>query len=319
MNAETLASGRLAALLRDTAAGMLADTAAADLIIAHGHFLHDPAFRRIIAAGPRSPTGSRSPSSAGTPPSAPWRTGTCPAPDSERAVLLIAASLAEPGITVSLRDMPRQPRPPQHRPRHRRHHRRQRLTPRRPRPPGAAAGRNHHDREPAVPLRLHPHAVHRGRPRPRPVLLRRPQGSRRPPALADLRPRPRRPDRRSRRRENRRAARRRRRPGRLPPHPDLPPNPQVGVRGIHGALATALGQAPRFHHADLIPQVEAALAAEADERNRNVILAIDESHLLTGEQLEAVRMMTSHGPRLRLPADRPAHRPADPPPPPARR
>mgnify|MGYP006974889935 CR=1 FL=1 len=34
-----------------TAAGMLADTAAAGLIIAHGHFLHDPAFRKIIAAG----------------------------------------------------------------------------------------------------------------------------------------------------------------------------------------------------------------------------------------------------------------------------
>ena len=45
------------------------------------------------------------------------------------------------------------------------------------------------------------------------------------------------------------------------------PNPQIGVRGIHGTVATALGQLPRFHHATLIPQVEAALAAEADERN----------------------------------------------------
>ena len=53
------------------------------------------------------------------------------------------------------------------------------------------------------------------------------------------------------------------------------PNPQVGVRGIHGAVALALGQTPRFHHATLIPQVEAALAAEADERGRNVLLAID--------------------------------------------
>jgi hypothetical protein len=44
-------------------------------------------------------------------------------------------------------------------------------------------------------------------------------------------------------------------------------------RGIHGALATALGKAPCFYTSDLIPQVEAALAAEADERNRNVILA----------------------------------------------
>ena len=72
------------------------------------------------------------------------------------------------------------------------------------------------------------------------------------------------------------------------------PNPQIGVRGIHGAVATALGQVPRFHHATLIPQVEAALAAEADEKNRHVILAIDESHLMTHEQLETVRMLTSH-------------------------
>jgi type II secretory pathway predicted ATPase ExeA len=72
------------------------------------------------------------------------------------------------------------------------------------------------------------------------------------------------------------------------------PNPQIGVRGIHGAVAQALGQAPRFHHATLIPQVEAALAAEADERNRHVVLAIEESHLLTSEQLEAARMLTNH-------------------------
>ena len=70
------------------------------------------------------------------------------------------------------------------------------------------------------------------------------------------------------------------------------PNPQIGVRGLHSALATALGQPPRFHQADLIPQVEAALAAEADERNRTVILAVDEAHLLTSSQLEAVRMLT---------------------------
>jgi type II secretory pathway predicted ATPase ExeA len=72
------------------------------------------------------------------------------------------------------------------------------------------------------------------------------------------------------------------------------PNPQIGVRGLHAALATALGQPPRFYQADLIPQVEAALAAEADERNRTVILAVDEAHLLTAGQLEALRMMTSH-------------------------
>ena len=45
-------------------------------------------------------------------------------------------------------------------------------------------------------------------------------------------------------------------------------------------MAQALGKAPCFYTADLIPQVEAALAAEADERDRHVLLAIDESHLL---------------------------------------
>jgi len=40
--------------------------------------------------------------------------------------------------------------------------------------------------------------------------------------------------------------------------------------------------------------VEAALAAESDERSRHVILAIDESHLMSHDQLEAVRMLTNH-------------------------
>src|SRR5207245_11065410 len=80
------------------------------------------------------------------------------------------------------------------------------------------------------------------------------------------------------------------------------PNPQIGVRGLHGAVATALGQAPRFHHATLIPQVEAALAAEADEKNRHVLVAIDEAHLLSHDQLEAIRMLTHAGIAYRSPA-----------------
>jgi hypothetical protein len=103
VNAETLASGRLAALLEDTAAGMLADTAAAGLIIAHGHFLHDPAFRRIIAAGASVTDGQ--PFAVIRWNAALWALehGRLPCSGSERAVLLIAASLAE-GIPVSLRD-----------------------------------------------------------------------------------------------------------------------------------------------------------------------------------------------------------------------
>ncbi|MDT3446943.1 AAA family ATPase [Pseudofrankia sp. BMG5.37] len=71
------------------------------------------------------------------------------------------------------------------------------------------------------------------------------------------------------------------------------PNPAVGVRGIHNAIATALGVTPRFHHATLIPQTADALAAETHERGRQPILIIDEAHLLDATQLEAVRMLTN--------------------------
>ena len=103
MNAETLASGRLAALIEATAAGMLADTAAARLITAHGHFLHDPTFRRIIAAGSSVTDGQ--PFAVIRWNAAVWalENGHLHCSASERSVLLIAASLAE-GIPVSLRD-----------------------------------------------------------------------------------------------------------------------------------------------------------------------------------------------------------------------
>ena len=71
------------------------------------------------------------------------------------------------------------------------------------------------------------------------------------------------------------------------------PNPQVGARGIHHAVVTALGGVPRFHHATLIPQAAGHLAAELAERGRLPVLLIDEAHLLSHDQLEAIRMLTS--------------------------
>ncbi len=71
------------------------------------------------------------------------------------------------------------------------------------------------------------------------------------------------------------------------------PNPQVGARGIHHAIVTALGGVPRFHHATLIPQAAEHLAAEIAERGRLPVLLIDEAHLLSHDQLEAIRMLTS--------------------------
>jgi hypothetical protein len=104
VNAETISSGRLACLLRDAAAGMLPDMAAADLIIRHGHFLHDPAFRRIIAAGASVTDGQPFAVIRWNAALFALENGHLPCSGSERAVLLIAASLAEPGIAISLRE-----------------------------------------------------------------------------------------------------------------------------------------------------------------------------------------------------------------------
>jgi hypothetical protein len=104
VNAQTLPADQLACLLYDAAKGICADVAAVMLIDRHGHFLHDPAFRRIIAAGSSITTGQ---------PLAVIRwhaaihaldCGQLPCSGSERAILKIAASLAGPGITVGLRD-----------------------------------------------------------------------------------------------------------------------------------------------------------------------------------------------------------------------
>jgi len=104
VNAETISSGRLACLLAGTAAGMLPDTAAAGLIIRHGHFLDDPGFRRIIAAGASVTDGQPFAVIRWNAALFALENGHLPCSGSERAVLLIAASLAGPGIAISLRE-----------------------------------------------------------------------------------------------------------------------------------------------------------------------------------------------------------------------
>ena len=71
--------------------------------------------------------------------------------------------------------------------------------------------------------------------------------------------------------------------------------PGVGLRGIYGMIVTALGGTPRFHHAALIPQAQELLAAESSERGKQVLLIIDEAHLLDAESLEGVRCLSNLG------------------------
>jgi len=67
------------------------------------------------------------------------------------------------------------------------------------------------------------------------------------------------------------------------------------LRGSYGLVVTALDGAPRFHHAALIPQAQELLAAESTERGKQVVLIIDEAHLLDAESLEGVRCLSNLG------------------------
>ena len=71
------------------------------------------------------------------------------------------------------------------------------------------------------------------------------------------------------------------------------PNPAVGARGIYRQIITALGGTPGFYKANLIPHASELLARERSERGKQVLLICDEAHLLTGEQLEEIRLLTN--------------------------
>ena len=105
MSAPAMPAGQLALLLEDTAIGICADTAAVTLITGHDHFLHQPGFRRLVAAG--SSICSGQPAAVIR-----WRaaihaldTGRLPCSTSEQAVLRIAASLGDDTIPVHLRQV----------------------------------------------------------------------------------------------------------------------------------------------------------------------------------------------------------------------
>lgn len=70
-------------------------------------------------------------------------------------------------------------------------------------------------------------------------------------------------------------------------------NPAVGARGLYYTIVSTLGGVPRFYKAALIPQTADALAAETNERGRQVVLVVDEAHLLDTDQLEELRLLTN--------------------------
>jgi len=70
-------------------------------------------------------------------------------------------------------------------------------------------------------------------------------------------------------------------------------NPTVGTRGLYVHIVHALGAVPRGFRAELVAQTQSLLATEEHERRRRVVLVIDEAHLLSPDQLEAIRLLTN--------------------------
>jgi type II secretory pathway predicted ATPase ExeA len=71
--------------------------------------------------------------------------------------------------------------------------------------------------------------------------------------------------------------------------------PGVGLRGMYGAIVTALGGTPRFHCASLIPQTQDLICAESAERGKKVVIVCDECQLVEAECLEGLRCLSNDG------------------------
>ncbi|MFQ4149723.1 AAA family ATPase [Arthrobacter sp. LAPM80] len=71
------------------------------------------------------------------------------------------------------------------------------------------------------------------------------------------------------------------------------PDPTIGIRGIRSTIVTALGATPSFFSGALAAQAASLLAGELDERSRLPVIVIDEAHLLSNDDLEALRMLSN--------------------------
>lgn len=104
MNTTAIPIGQLICLLQDTAAAQPADLAAVELLARHNHFLHQPAFRRVIAAGSSVFTGEPVVTIRWKAAIHALQAGRLPCTSSEQAILRIAASIGDHDIPVHLRE-----------------------------------------------------------------------------------------------------------------------------------------------------------------------------------------------------------------------
>ena len=103
MNATAIPVPELICRLLDAADGIPADTAAAGLIISHGHFLHRDDFRRTITTRTSISTGQPLAIIGWDAALHALDAGQLPCASFGQAILRIAASLGDPAIPVRLR------------------------------------------------------------------------------------------------------------------------------------------------------------------------------------------------------------------------
>jgi len=71
------------------------------------------------------------------------------------------------------------------------------------------------------------------------------------------------------------------------------PQPTTGAVGLISMLVAALGGNPHFHRFMLLAQAAELLAATEAERGRQVVLIVDEAHIIEPRHLEDLRMLLS--------------------------
>jgi hypothetical protein len=105
VNPAAIPARQLICLLQDTASGTPADLAAVELIARHNHFLHQPAFRRLIASASSVLTGEPVLTIRWQAAITALEAGRLHATGSEQAMLRIAASIGDHDIPVHLREI----------------------------------------------------------------------------------------------------------------------------------------------------------------------------------------------------------------------
>ncbi|MCL5291214.1 MAG: AAA family ATPase [Actinobacteria bacterium] len=67
----------------------------------------------------------------------------------------------------------------------------------------------------------------------------------------------------------------------------------AGLRGFYSELVVALGGTPRFLKAHLIAQAKDLIAQETEGRKKNLVVIIDEAHVLEPNILDEIRLLTN--------------------------